>query len=358
MGNYTQRLRHASIVIPIYNEEEGLPALRRRMHHVISDLDCRVEVILVNDGSSDRSLYLMKEWARESTFVKIVDLSRNFGHQLAITAGIDVSVGDFVIVMDGDLQDPPELIPNLIEKHLQGFDVVYAKRSSRIDESLSKRFTAALFYRLMSRYIHPGLPHNVGDFRLMSRQVVDALCQMKEQHRFVRGMVCWIGFKQAAVEFDRPFRKAGKTKFSMSKMTGFALDAIFSFSSKPLRFGTAVGILVLMFGAFYTIYTLFNYLFLSKALTPGWTTLIILICLIGGSTLFCIGLLGEYVGRIFEETKGRPLYIVRETVNFPQVADTKLESTNPKEFGIHKKLGSYVYTPVGTVDEPKTEIDS
>jgi dolichol-phosphate mannosyltransferase len=304
-----------SVVIPIYNEKEVLPRLLARLEQLRTALDAAVEVVFVNDGSSDGSLELLKRAAASRDWIRLVDLSRNFGHQAALTAGLDHARGDAVVTMDGDLQDPPELIAAMLERYREGYDVVYARRRSRAGEGLFKRGTARLFYRVMRAFVHADLPVDVGDFRLMSRRAVAALSVFGERNRFLRGLVCWIGFRQTAVEFDRPARAAGETKYPLRRMLRLALDAMFSFSSRPLRLSMALGGVVLAFGVVYGGVTVWRAL-AGTIETPGFATLVVLNALVGGSILVCLGCLGEYVGRIFDETKRRPLYIARELVNF------------------------------------------
>lgn len=302
-----------SIVLPVYNEEETLPLLRTRLTDVAAALrqekGIAVEIVLVDDGSRDLSPFVLETWAQADPAVTVLRLSRNFGHQAAITAGLDAAKGDAVIMMDADLQDPPEVIPRLIEKCLEGHPVVYARRSTRTGETVFKRVTAWLFYRLMRRLVHRELPEDVGDFRLVSGAALVSLRRLRESHRFIRGLSTWIGFRQAEVLYQRPPRAAGETKFSTLKMLSFAWNAAVSFSTLPLRLVALWGTAVSLFGLAYLGYTLYHY-FVHRDTVPGWATLIVLLCLIGGSILVSLGILGSYVGKIFEEVKGRPLYIV------------------------------------------------
>lgn len=303
-----------SLVLPVYNEEEVLPLLLPRITGLLERLPCEAEVIFVNDGSSDRSAQLLAVAAEANPRLKVVDFSRNFGHQMAISAGVDFAGGDVVIVMDSDLQDPPELVLEMIGKYAEGYDVVYAQRTQRHGETWFKRLTAAGFYWLMRTMIHKDLPQNTGDFRLMSRQVVHALRQLREQHRFVRGMVTWLGFRQTSLPFERPQRAAGQTKYPLHTMLAFAWRAISSFSGLPLRLAFGVGAMM-MLGAF--IYAVVSaYLAVVSGVTaPGWASLVCLQVGLSGITLLVLGLTGDYIARIYEEIKGRPLYIVRETRN-------------------------------------------
>ncbi len=307
-----------SVVLPIFNEEAIIPELLRRLHGTLASLSASYEVIFVNDGSRDRSLELLAVAARQDPHFKIIDFSRNFGHQVAITAGIDYSGGEAVIVMDADLQDPPETIPALVEKWRAGFDVVFAVREERAGESLFKRGTASLFYRLLKRVARIDIPADTGDFRLMSRRAVDALKSLRERHRFVRGMVSWVGFRQTAVRYQREARYAGITKYPLRKMLSFAMDGIASFSFAPLHLATYLGVSAAGVSFFYLVYALWVRFFTDRAVT-GWTSLIVAVLFVGGVQLITLGIIGEYIGRIYDESKQRPLYIVADTVGFKPV---------------------------------------
>ena len=297
-----------SLVIPLFNEEEVFQALRKRLTEFLQSLDGPAEVILVNDGSRDRTQACLEAWAAQDARIKGLCFARNFGHQIAVTAGLEHSSGD------ADLQDPPEVIHEMLLRYQEGYDVVYGLRGERAGETLFKRATAFFFYRLMRLLIHPDLPADAGDFRLMSRQVVDALLQMNEQHRFLRGMVAWLGFAQTAVKYARAGRAAGRTKYNLRKMMTLAWNASVSFSPVPLRVSLMLGVFIAMFGVCYGIYAMIHALVLQDTV-PGWTTLVVLLCLIGGWILISVGVLGEYVAKIFEEVKGRPLYVVAKKVN-------------------------------------------
>lgn len=304
-----------SLVIPLFNEERVFPELKAALLSLTSKLRCsKIEILFVNDGSSDSTANQVLDWAKADARVKMIDFARNFGHQIAITAGIDYAQGDAVVVMDGDLQDPPELIHLMLERYMEGFDVVYAQRTVRHGETWFKKFTASVFYRVMKRFVHRDLPENVGDFRLMSREATNAFLGLREGQRFVRGLMTWVGFAQIAVPFERPPRRQGETKFPFRKMIAFAWDAILSFSNAPLRLGLVLGSATLLFGGGYTCYAVFLR-FVVKNTVPGWTSLVVLISFIGGAILMCLGFIGEYVGRIYIELKQRPLYIVRRTTN-------------------------------------------
>jgi dolichol-phosphate mannosyltransferase len=303
-----------SIVVPVYNEEESLPLLRSAIDGVLSELPLRAEIILVDDGSKDGSAAIMRRYAQEDARYKAVILSRNCGHQLALTAGLDHAVGDAVVVLDADLQDPPELIPKMVARWREGYEVVYGQRKSREGESFLKKATANIFYRVIRYLSGVDIPENVGDFRLMDRKVVEALKRMPEHFRFVRGMVAWVGFKQCPILFDRPKRAAGSTKYPWSKMVRFAFDAIFAFSTIPLRLSTMFGLLVMAAAAAEIVHILYLRLVLN-AVIPGFTPIFVSVLFLGGFNLVTLGILGEYIGRIYVEAKGRPLYFVSELVS-------------------------------------------
>lgn len=310
-----------SIVIPIYNEAEAMPYLRGRLSAFIDQLPFPAELVLVNDGSSDRSLDLLVEWADQDRRVKVLSLARNFGHQAAATAGLDRALGDAVVLMDADLQDPPEVILQMVEGYRQGYDVVYGQRTSRLGETAFKRLTAWGFYRLMKKLIHPDLPEDAGDFRLISRKCLTALNAMRETHRFLRGMVAWVGFPQTSVRYERQARVAGETKYPLSKMLKLAWTAAISFSPVPLRLSFLLGVFIFLMGLTQAVNAIISKVF-GFFTVPGWSSLMVVICLVGGSVLVSIGVLGEYVGRIFEEIKARPIYIVAQSVNIVEPAPT------------------------------------
>ena len=303
-----------SIVIPLYNEGAVIPLLQASIESLIPNIPCAVEVVLVDDGSRDLTFHMLSQWASDNVCVKVLALSRNFGHQSAATAGLDYASGDAVVLMDADLQDPPELILPMLEKYCDGYDVVYARRTGREGESILKRATAWAFYRLMRFLIHHELPVDVGDYRLVSRQCLNALRQMRETHRFLRGMVAWVGFPQTAVQFLRPARAAGRTKYPFRKMLAFASNAALSFSAFPLKILFVTGFTMAAAGFAYVGYALCRVV-LGLYMVPGWTSLIVAQLIIGGTILMGLGLVGSYVARIFEEVKGRPLYVIAQTVN-------------------------------------------
>jgi polyisoprenyl-phosphate glycosyltransferase len=311
--------RVVSLVVPIYNEAAVLPLLLDRLDGLMNQIACETEIVLVNDGSSDRSIDLLLEKAEKDHRYKVIGLARNFGHQIAATAGLDCARGDAVVLMDGDLQDPPELVIKMIAKYEEGFDVVYARRIKRDGETAFKRFTAWAFYRMMRMMVHKDLPLDTGDFRLVSRRCLDALKSMQELHRFLRGMVTWVGFPQTNVDFARPARAAGETKYPLRKMLPFAWNAALSFSALPLRLSFGLGILLIGIAVAYALYGLWRIL-TGAYVVPGWLSQLIVSCLTSGAIMLSLGILGEYVGRIFEEIKHRPLYTVFLTANLEDAA--------------------------------------
>ena len=308
-----------SLVIPIFNEEPIIPELDRRLRVFLDDIGGGVgaswEVVFIDDGSRDRSREMLKTLAAAEPRYKVIGLSRNFGHQLAITAGLDRAEGEAVVVMDADLQDPPEVVREMVTRWREGFDVVYAVRQKRHGETWFKRLTAALFYRFLRAMLGVSIPVDAGDFRLMSRPVVLTLRALREQHRFVRGMVAWVGFRQIAVKYERPARFAGETKYPFRKMLRFAIDGITSFSIIPLRFATWLGVLSGFAAIGAGAWAL--YIKVHGVTVPGWTTIMILVALGSSAQLLVMGILGEYVGRIYEEVKRRPLYAISEEINLP-----------------------------------------
>lgn len=305
-----------SVVVPIFNEEESISETVSRLLSLGKRLspELNFELLLVDDGSQDQTLALVRELAQQHCSIKVISLSRNFGHQIAITAGIDLAEGDYVAVIDADLQDPPELIADMYRLAQTGFDVVYGKRRSRAGESAFKKVTAAAFYRLLRYMCEVDIPSDTGDFRLMSRRVVHAFRQLREHHRFVRGMVPWLGFRAAPLMYDRVERFAGHTKYPVSKMLDFATNAILSFSRRPLTLATRLGLATVVAGMVGGAYMLYLKLF-TDIPVPGLTAILLSIVLFSGVQILLIGLIGAYIARIFDETKGRPLYIIAETIN-------------------------------------------
>ncbi|MFO0142214.1 MAG: glycosyltransferase family 2 protein [Aphanizomenon sp.] len=305
-----------SLVIPIYNESENITEMYSRLHHVMEQLDGDAELILIDDGSRDRSLSMMRELHHLDNRVHYLSLARNFGHQIAVTAGLNFVQGKCIIVMDADLQDPPELILTMIDKWHQGYQVVYAQRTSRQQETWLKRLTAYLFYRILRRLAKVDIPEDTGDFCLMDRQVVNILNSMPERNRYIRGLRAWVGFRQTSVPFARDPRFAGTVKYTFGKSWALAIDGIISFSTVPLRLATYIGILSAFIALFMILLVL--YWRLSEPSSPiiGYTLITISMFFLGSVQLICIGILGEYIGRIYEEVKGRPLYTLKETGGF------------------------------------------
>ena len=303
--------RRLSIVVPCHNESQVLPLLRARFEA----LPCQgLEFVLVNDGSTDETIFALVDWAKADPRAKVIHLARNFGHQAAVTAGLERATGDAIVIIDADLQDPPELIPEMVKLYEAGYDVVYGQRTAREGETAFKRLSAWIFYRAMRMLVQPDLPADAGDFRLISRRLLDALKELRETHRFLRGMVNWVGFPQVPIGYKRDARAAGETKYPLSKMLKFAWTAALSFSPAPLRLSFLIGLVMTLVGISYGIYAVWR-VAMGLYVVPGWTSLIVSVCLIGGSTQLSLGILGEYVARIFEEAKGRPLYLVARTYN-------------------------------------------
>ncbi len=305
-----------SVVVPIYNEEKVVNELYERLKNAVTQLSMNYELIFVNDGSKDRSQIELLELSKIDTRVKYINFTRNFGHQIAVTAGLDNCKGKVVVIIDGDLQDPPELIPDMFKKYGEGYDVVYAKRKERKGESLFKKVTAKLFYRILQKITAINIPLDTGDYRLMNKKVVDYLRQMPEQNKFLRGQIAWLGFKSTEVLFIRDERKHGKTGYSFSKMLHFAMDAITGLSDKPLQFVTRIGFAFSLLSMVISFYALYSHFVLERTIT-GWTSLIISSMFIGGIQLISIGIIGEYISRINKNVLKRPMYIIGES-NFIQ----------------------------------------
>lgn len=310
MSNREPTENSLSIVVPVFNEKEVLPEFHSRLCDVLDNLNMFCQIIYVNDGSTDGTVDVVTGFQTNDARVQLIDLSRNFGKEIALTAGLDHANSDAVIVIDADLQDPPELIPALLEQWSAGYDVVYAKRTKRDGESLLKKITAFLFYRLIQRVSNVAIPEDTGDFRLLSRRAVEALIQLREQHRFMKGLFAWIGYPQIAVPYERSARFAGNTKWNYWRLWNFALEGITSFTCGPLKVATYVG-LASAFGAFaYGFYLGLRTLLLGNPV-PGYPTLMIAILFLGGVQLFSIGIIGEYLARMFDESKHRPLYFLK-----------------------------------------------
>ncbi len=316
MAATAERAIDLSIVVPLYNEEGNVAALLERIGGIVERLPGigAYEIVIVNDGSRDRTLATVRQEMQRRRNIVLVNLSRNFGHQIAATAGLDIAQGRAVVLMDGDLQDPPELIEHFIDRFRAGYDVVYAVRRTRKGESAFKLFTAGLFYRIIKRLTNVSIPLDTGDFRLMSRRVVESLKRSRERHRFLRGMVSWVGYNQIGVEYDREERLSGTTKYPVSKMLKFAIDGITSFSDVPLRFASYLGFTASTAAFIYAVVIIIARLF--RLGTPeyarGWASTMVVILFLGGVQLIGIGILGEYIGRIYDEVKARPLYLIAD----------------------------------------------
>ncbi len=318
-----------SLVFPIFNEEAVLPVLVARLEALLPTLEKdgdTVEVLFVNDGSRDGSLTQLRELAQRCPWARVLSFSRNFGHQIAVTAGMHHAAGAAVVLLDADLQDPPELLPEMIRLWRdEGWEVVYGKRRSREGETAFKLLTASLFYKLLHRLTSVAIPENTGDFRLMDRKVVDALNTMGEQHRFLRGMAAWVGFKQYALEYDRPARAAGETKYPFRKMFKLAMDAVTGFSYAPLKLSRDLGAFIALGAIAYGVLQAVRYAMAPRSFEPGWTSIIVVLSLLSGVQLVTLGLIGEYIGRIYDEVKGRPLYLLSEKLGF----EAQSESSRP-----------------------------
>jgi len=313
-----------SVVIPVYNEGDGIPSLVTRLELLARNIredtpkgrePETVEMIFVNDGSRDRSGEALDAAAAQNPTFKVIHFSRNFGHQLAITAGIELAQGQTVTVIDADLQDPPELIRDLISKWRQGFDVVYAVRRTRVGETRFKLWSAKLFYRLLRKLTDVDVPLDTGDFRLMDRKVVDSFLKLRERHRFVRGMVAWLGFRQTGILYDRAEREFCETHYPFKKMLKFAFDGITSFSTVPLRLATYLGLTSASVAVIIGIWTLYTKFYSGEAI-QGWTSVMLVILFLGGMQLLTLGIFGEYLGRVYDEGKARPLFLIARTVGF------------------------------------------
>ncbi|WP_411345173.1 glycosyltransferase family 2 protein [Paenibacillus sp. WLX1005] len=306
-----------SIIVPVYNEEEVVLECYRRLTEVMQQTGETYELIFVNDGSRDQTAAMITQLCNTDSSVKMIDFSRNFGHQIAITAGMDSASGEAIVVIDADLQDPPELILQMIEKWKEGYDVVYATRAERKGETGFKKWSAALFYRTLNKLSDIDIPLDTGDFRLIDRKVCEAMKSLKESNRFVRGLVSWVGFRQTSIAYVREERFAGETKYPLKKMLRFASDALIAFSLKPLRLASVLGSFVSLFSFIFLLFVVGQKL-MNFSTTPGWASIIACILFLNGIMLVILGVLGEYVGRIYDEVKGRPLYLVQEKRNFVQ----------------------------------------
>ncbi len=315
------RIAHVqlSVVVPIYNEEPNIGHLFERLELILEDLNLSYEIVCVDDGSQDASLIHLIKHHRRNPNIKVVSLSRNFGKEIALTAGIDYSTGDAVVPIDADLQDPPELIGELLVKWREGYDVVYAVRRSRSGESWLKKLTAYLFYRVIGRMSQVPIPRNTGDFRLLDRRVVEALKHLPERTRFMKGLFSWVGFKQTFIFYDRARRYRGETKWNYWRLWNFAIDGITSFSAVPLKVWSYAGLVISLIAFLYAALLIIRTIALGIDV-PGYASLMVAILFIGGIQLMTLGVIGEYLGRVYEEVKGRPLYLIRETYDASKTA--------------------------------------
>jgi glycosyltransferase involved in cell wall biosynthesis len=301
-----------SIIIPIYNEEGNIALLLERLKSVLDSTGKTYELVFVNDGSRDRSFELIQKHAALNSSIKYINFSRNFGHQIAVSAGLDLCQGQAAVIIDADLQDPPELIQDFLREHANGFQVVYGKRRQRKGDSLFKKLTAQWFYRILSWLTPIDIPLDTGDFRLIDRKVIEALKAMPEKNKFLRGQIAWIGFRQTYVLFDRDKRHAGITGYPFKKMLRFALDGIFSFSNVPLKLASWAGFVFSGVAFFIMCYALYSK-FILKSVVEGWTSMILSVMFIGGIQLLCVGVIGEYIARLMDNVRNRPLYIISDT---------------------------------------------
>ncbi|MCY8974566.1 glycosyltransferase family 2 protein [Bacillus atrophaeus] len=316
-----------SIVVPVYNEELVIQETYQRLKEVMDRTKENYELLFVNDGSRDRSVEILREHSLIDPTVKVIDFSRNFGHQIAITAGMDYAQGNAIVVIDADLQDPPELILDMIEKWKEGYNVVYAVRTKRKGETFFKKQTAAMFYRLLRSMTDIDIPIDTGDFRLLDRKVCNEMKKLKEKNPFVRGLVSWVGFKQTAVEYERDERLAGETKYPLKKMLKLSMDGITTFSHKPLKLASFAGILMSGAGFLYMLIVLYMKLFTDSTIT-GWSSLIVIQLLFSGIILLMLKMIGEYIGRIYDEAKDRPLYIVQKSYGLKTESSIRITECN------------------------------
>ncbi|HMV15487.1 MAG: glycosyltransferase family 2 protein [Chitinophagales bacterium] len=301
-----------SVVIPVFNEEANLPLLHERLVNAVTSCSNDYEFIFVNDGSTDKSLQIIRDLAARFAQVKYIDFSKNFGHQLAVFAGLEHATGEYIVIIDADLQDPPELIQELYAKIKTGFDVVYAQRETRVGESWHKRFTAKLFYRFINTLSDVAIPLDTGDYRILTKRIKDIVVAMPERNKFLRGQIAWTGFNQSSVMYKRDERYSGKSNYSYTKMFSFAIDGITAFSNLPLRLATYLGFLVSLISFFVILYTLYQK-YINHNVVQGWSSLMVSVMFIGGVQLICLGIIGEYLSRILDNVKQRPLYIVRDS---------------------------------------------
>ena len=316
-----------SLIIPMYNEEDNIETLFKRVIDTLEKLKLTYEIICVNDGSKDRTLEILINYHQTNQAIKVVNLSRNFGKDIALTAGIDCAHGNAVIPIDADLQDPPELIGEMIQKWQEGYDIVYATRESRQGETWFKRFTANIFYILLDKITKVHIPKNTGDFRLLDRQVVEAIKRLPERTRFMKGIFAWVGFKSISIVFERQPRLQGNTKWNYWKLWNFALDGITSFSVLPLKVWTYMGLVISIISLVYASFLVIRTIFFGIDV-PGYASLMVTILFLGGIQLITLGIIGEYLGRVYEEIKGRPLYLVRDLYGFENQKLSNLPSSS------------------------------
>jgi dolichol-phosphate mannosyltransferase len=303
-----------SVVVPMYFEEEVAQECYNRLKSVMLQNDINYEFVFVNDGSTDRTMEILSEIAANDYRTKIVNFARNFGHQIAVTAGIAAAKGDAIVIIDADLQDPPEVIPELIAKWEEGYEVVYAKRKQRKGETWFKLLTAKYFYKFLNYMSDIDIPKDTGDFRIIDRKVADVFNQMTERNRFIRGMMSWVGFRQTYVEYERDERFAGETKYPLKKMIKFASDGIIAFSTKPLRIVMSIGLLSVLISIAVLLYTI-TVKIIGKDIQTGWASIMVAVTFFSGIQLLGLGIVGQYIARIYDESKNRPIYIVKETIN-------------------------------------------
>ena len=309
-------MKKISIVIPMYYEEQVAKECYKRVTNVLKSIEnYDYEIIFINDGSKDKTLDILEKLAQNDGKVKVISFSRNFGHQAAVTAGLKYVSGDAVIIMDADLQDPPELIPDMLKYWENGYDVIYGKRKKREGESVFKLLTAKVFYETLNKLSDVEIPKDTGDFRLVDKKVVDVINNLPEHNKFLRGLFSWVGFKQYAYEYERKERVAGKTKYPLKKMIKLAKDGIFSFSTKPLKIVGGLGIISVIISIVILVYAILSYAYNWNNLTAGWTSMMCTMTFLGGVILISLWMIGEYIGRIYEETKQRPQYIIEKTIN-------------------------------------------
>ena len=310
-------MKKVSVIVPMYYEEEVAEECYKRLKKVLEGLSEKYlyEIIFINDGSKDKTLNILENIAQDNKNVKVISFSRNFGHQCAVTAGLKYITGDAIVIIDADLQDPPELIPEMLKLWEDGNEVIYGKRKSREGESKFKLLTASMFYKTLNALSDVEIPKDTGDFRLVDRKVVEVINSLPEHNKFLRGLFSWVGFKQIPFEYERKERVAGKTKYPLSKMLKLAQDGIFSFSTKPLRIVGTMGIISILISIIILIYSILSYIFNWNDLASGWTSMMVTMTFLGGMILISLWMIGEYVGRIYEETKRRPEYIIERTFN-------------------------------------------